>query len=210
MTSHREHVRRDRPGWGGLLLATLLAGCTHVPFDPAPVVPTKHRLPQSARLSLLDIGAYTVEAGATMSPEPHLHNRVTGQVASLTADRRRWEQAVADYVSARQTFRSVQTDGKADLTVSLRVIIYIDPSLGFKFNTVYVVRADAQVQEAASGQVVGDFSGFGKAAGVVRRTGPRDDEGPVNAAMHAALNDLFGALESDRRVTGLRTTGTPR
>lgn len=185
-------------------VALFIAGCSHIPFDPAPVVPTKNRLPYSARVTLSDIGAYMVAPGATMLPDPNLQNRVTGQVASLTADRARWEKAVADYISARQTFRSVQTEGKAELSLAIRLLIYIDPSVGFKFDTVYVARADAQLAESGSGHVLGEYSGFGKAPGVVRRTGPGDDEEPVNRAVHTALNDLFGTLEADKRLGALR------
>lgn len=196
--------RRSRMIPGPALLVGLLMalgfGCARIAFDPAPVVPTKTRLPQTVNISLTDIGAYTVQAGATMLTDPKLENRVTGQVASLTAEKARWERAVADYVSARQTFRRVVTGGQADLDFALRLMIYIDPSLGFQFDTIYVARGDAQLREPGSTRVIGEYSGFGKASGAVRRSGPRDDEAPVNQAVHAALNDLFGKLEADKRI----------
>lgn len=206
MTSRMRTSIRPRPlarlsAWATVFF---VFGCAHIPFDPAPVVPTKNRLPYSARVSLSDIGAYLVSAGATMLPDPNVQNRVTGQVASLTADRARWEKAVADYVSARRTFRSVQTDGEAEVSLSIRLLIYIDPGVGFKFDTVYVARAEARLAESESGHLVGEYSGFGKAPGVVRRSGPGDDEAPVNRAVHTALNDLFGTLEADTRLASLR------
>lgn len=179
------------------------AGCQSISFEPAPVVPTKHRLAQSARVTLTDLGAYTVDPGATMLPDPNLQNRVTGQIASLTQDKRRWERAIAEYLSARRTFRSVVTEGQAELDLPVRLAIYIDPSLGFKFDTMYVARAEAQLFEPGQTRPIGEFTGFGKAAGVVRRSGPRDDEGPTNQAVQSALNDLFSKLESDKRIQAL-------
>ncbi len=185
------------------LALLVAAGCQSISFEPAPVVPTKHRLAQSARVTLTDLGAYTVNPGATMSADPNIQDRVTGQVASLTQDKRRWERAVAEYLSARRTFRSVVTEGSAELDLPVRLSIYIDPSLGFKFDTIYVVRAEAQLFEHGQARPFGEFTGFGKAAGVVRRSGPRDDEGPTNQAVQAALNDLFSKLENDKRIQAL-------
>lgn len=192
------------------LALLVAAGCQSISFEPAPVVPTKNRLAQSARLTLTDLGAYTVDPGATMLADPNLQNRVTGQVASLTQDKRRWERAVAEYLSARRTFRSVVTEGQAELELPVRLTIYIDPSLGFKFDTMYVARAEAQLFEQGQLRPIGEFTGFGKAAGGVRRSGPRDDEGPTNQAVQAALNDLFAKLESDKRIQVLMATPASR
>ncbi len=212
MTLHLFRPRRSGHAATTVALGLLVlgSGCARIPFDPAPVVPTTHRLPQTASLTLTEIGAYTVEPGATMVADPNIQNRVTGQLTSLVADKARWERAVADYLSARQTFRSVVIDGQAELDLGLRLIIYVDPSLGFKFDTIYVARAEARVREPGSGRILGEYGGFGKASGVVRRTGPRDDEVPVNRAVHAALNDLFGKLEHDGRWDSLRSSARLR
>jgi hypothetical protein len=185
---------------GTVALLSLFVGCQSIPFEPAPVVPTKNRFPHSVHVMVTDLGAYTVDPGATMLTDPNLQNRVTGPVASLTAEKAPWEKAIAEYVSTRRTFRSVVTDGKADLDMLVRLVLYIDPSVGFKFNTIYVARADVQLVDPGTGRPIGEYTGFGKASGVVRRAGPRDDEGPVNQAVHAALNDLFGKLEIDKRL----------
>jgi hypothetical protein len=185
---------------GTVALLTMFLGCQSIPFEPAPVVPTKNRLPQSVRIVVTDVGAYTVAPGATMLTDPNLQNRVTGQVASLMGKKARWEKAIAEYVSARRTFRSAATDGNTDLDMLVRLVLYIDPSVGFEFDTIYLARADAQLVDPGTGWPIGDYMGLGKASGVVRRTSRRDDERPVNQAVRAAFNDLFGKLESDKRL----------
>lgn len=45
-----------------------------------------------------------------------------------------WEKAVLDYLTARQTFRKVVEDGPSDIGMILRIFVYIDPGVGFKFN----------------------------------------------------------------------------
>jgi hypothetical protein len=149
-------------------------------------------------VELTTIGAFLVQPGATMSPDPNLQNRITGPVDSLTSDKAAWEQALVDYVVSRRTFRSVVRQGASNVRLAIRMLIYIDPSLGFKFNTIYVARTTATLSDTATGRVMREYSGFGKSVGVVRRTGTDDDKAPVNQAVHDALSDLFGKLESDR------------
>ena len=193
----------------GFLLLTLLVlvatvtACSKIPFAPATVVPTKASLPYTATVELATIGAYLVQPGATMSPDPNLQNRITAPVPSLTNDREAWEQALVNYVVSRRTFRSVVTQGASNVRLAIRMLIYIDPGLGFQFNTIYVARATGTLSDAATGRVLREYSGFGKSVGVVRRTGTDDDKTPVNQAVHGALSDLFGKLESERPLNEL-------
>ena len=131
----------------GFLLLTLLVlvatvtACSKIPFAPATVVPTKASLPYTATVELATIGAYVVQPGATMSPDPNLQNRITAPVPALTSDKEAWEQALVDYVVSRRTFRTVVKQGASNIRLAIRMLIYIDPSLGFKSNTIYVARA---------------------------------------------------------------------
>ena len=193
----------------GFLLLTLLVlvatvtACSKIPFAPATVVPTKASLPYTATVELATIGAYLVQPGATMSPDPNLQNRITAPVPALTSDKEAWEQALVDYVVSRRTFRTVVKQGASNIRLAIRMLIYIDPSLGFKFNTIYVARAAGTLSDATTGRVLREYSGFGKSVGVVRRTGTDDDKTPVNQAVHGALSDLFGKLESERPLNEL-------
>lgn len=185
------------------LLIGLLAGCATIPFDPAPVVPTKHQFPYSVRLKLGPLGAFLVEPGATMIADPGLQNHVLSPVDSLVSPRERWEAAILQYVTARQTFRRVIKEGTADLDLELQVAIYIDPSRAFDFNYIYAAGVDAFLKDPRNGRLLKSYSGFGKAVGEVARGGKDDDKQPVNRALHAALNDLFGKMEHDRRLASL-------
>ena len=197
-------------GLVALAVACFSCGCARPPFSPTPVVPTATRLPQTANIQLTEIGAYAVEPGATMLADPNLQNRVTGQLTALTADPERWEKAVAEYVSARRTFQRVVREGEADLDLHLRVTIYVDPSVEYKFETVYVARADGKLREQGSARLLGDYRGFGKAPGSVPSTESRAPDNLINRAIHAALNDFFGKLESDSGLASLRGPERPR
>ena len=190
------------------LLLTTVAACGKTPpFAPATVVPTKTSLPYTATVELATVGAFLVQPGATMSPDPNLQNRITGSVPSHTNDKDAWEQALVDYVASRRTFRSVVRQGASNVRLAVRMLIYIDPGLGFQFKTIYVARATGTLSDAATGRVMREYSGFGKSAGVVRRTSTDDDKVPVNQAVHGALSDLFGQLESDRPLNVLYLAG---
>lgn len=80
-----------------------------------------------------------------------------------------WEKAVLDYLTARQTFRKVVEDGPSDIGMILRIFVYIDPGVGFKFNHTYVARADATMIEPRTGRAVSNYAGLGKAVGPVSR-----------------------------------------
>ncbi len=185
------------------LLIGLLAGCATIPFDPAPVVPTKHQLPYSVKLKLGPLGAFMVEPGATMIADPGLQNHVLSPIDSLVSPREQWEAAILQYVTARQTFRRVVREGTADLDLELQAAIYIDPGRAFDFNYIYAARVDAFLKDPRNGRLLKSYSGFGKAVGEVARGGKDDDRRPVNRALHAALNDLFGKMEHDRRLASL-------
>lgn len=100
-----------------------------------------------------------------------------------------------DYLTARQTFRKVVEDGPSDIGMILRIFVYIDPGVGFKFNHAYVARADATMIEPRTGRAVS------KAVGPVSRGSKKDDEGPISKSVQAALNDVFSKLETDTRLT---------
>jgi hypothetical protein len=96
-------------------------------------------------------------------------------------------------------FSEVLQNG-GDVVIVLRLLVYIDPGVGFKFNHTYVARADALVKEPRTGRVLTSHSGFGKAFGAVSRNARQDDEGPINKSTQAALNDVFNMTEKDPRT----------
>lgn len=194
---------RERRALATLVMMASLAGCTNIALDPTPVVPTKNPLSYSAKVKLGELAAYMVEPGASMLADPNLQNHVTGLEGGLRGARSEWEKSIVDYLAARQTFQQVLLEGGADLDLTLRVIIYIDPSTQYKFNYIYVARTDATLTDPRSNRPLGSYSGFGKASGDVSRGGRDDDAGPINRAVHAALNDMFGKIESDPRLAQL-------
>ena len=79
-----------------MFMAFLVAGCSSLVFQPAPVVPTNSPLPYSAKVRLSHVEAYMVKPGATMIPDPHIENHVTGVSNSLEKAKKDWENAIAD------------------------------------------------------------------------------------------------------------------
>lgn len=177
-------------------LAVLVAGCSNLVFQPTPVVPTKSPLPYSAKVKLTEIESYVVKPGATMIADPHIENHVTGVSNSLGPAKREWEKSIADYLAARKTFTYLSMDSQTDLDLSIRLNIYIDPGVLFKFNHVYLARVEVFLTNPQTGRLH-TYLGMGKSTGDVVRGGKEDDQGPVNAAVQSALNDLFGKLEND-------------
>jgi hypothetical protein len=167
-------------------------------YQPAPVVPTASPLPYSATVRLAEIEAYSVEPGATMIADPRIENKVMGAPQSLSKAKKEWERSITDYVAARKTFTYLSTDSQTDLDLSMRLSIYIDPSVASDFNRVYVARIDATLAEASNKRVLSKYIGFGKASG------DDDDRGPINLAVQAALNDLFWKIENDQRLRKYR------
>jgi len=181
-------------------IATLAIGCTTLPFYPAPVVPTKSPLPYTAQVRLTELAAYMVEPGATLKQDPNLQNTVTQAKAVPAISAEEWDKSIVDYVTARQTFRKIVPDGVADVIVVLRIFIFIDPGLKSEFSHTYIAKADAVLKDPRNGSGLATYAGFGKAFGVVSRVSKEDDEGPINKSVQAALNDLFGKIEGDRRI----------
>ena len=194
--SQPARVSRIRPL---MYVAFLVAGCSSLVFQPAPVVPTKSPLPYSAKVKLSQVEAYMVKPGATMIADPHIENHVTGVSNSLGDAKKEWEKSIADYLAARKTFTYLSTDSQTDLDLTMQLHIYIDPGVQYKFNHVYVVRIDATFTDPRTGQL-NSYLGLGKSAGDVVRGGKEDDQGPINSAVQSALNDLFGKIENDLRL----------
>jgi hypothetical protein len=187
---------------GALLLpvfALLLLNfsCSQLVYQPGAVVPTTSPLPYSVTVRLSEIEAYNVEPGATMVADPRIENKVTGIAQPISKAKKEWERSITDYLAARKTFTYLSTDSQTDLDLSMRLNIYVDPSVMSDFNHVYVARIDATLAEGSSKRPLSKYIGFGKTAG-------EDDRGPINLAVQAALNDLFGKIENDQRLRRYR------
>ena len=188
---------------GSMLLAAftsllLSLSCSQMVYQPAAVVPTTSPLPYSATVRLAEIEAYSVEPGATMITDPRIENKVTGVRQSLSKAKKEWERSITDYLAARKTFTYLSTDSQTDLDLSLRLNIYVDPSVMSGFDRIYIARIDATLAEASTKRPVSKYIGFGKASG------DDDDRAPINLAVQAALNDLFGKIENDQRLRKYR------
>ncbi|HEX8751630.1 MAG TPA: hypothetical protein VF732_10985 [Nitrospira sp.] len=178
-----------------LLLLSL--SCSKLVYQPGAVVPTTSPLPYSATVRLAEIEAYNVEPGATMVADPRIENKVTGIAEPISKAKKEWERSITEYLAARKTFAYVSTDSQTDLDLSMRLNIYVDPSVMSDFNHVYVARIDATLMEGANKRPLAKYVGFGKTTG-------EDDHGPINLAVQAALNDLFGKIENDQRLRRYR------
>ncbi|MCC2639698.1 MAG: exported protein of unknown function [Nitrospira sp.] len=198
--THGCRLHRQLAIFMGIVIVTLAVGCTTSTFRPALVVPTKSSLPYTAQIRLTDIAAYTVEPGATLRTDPDLHDTVTEADSTPAISGRKWDKSVVDYVTARRTFRKVVADELADVIVAVRIFVFIDPGLEFKFNHTYVAKADALLKDPQNGRTLATYAGFGKAFGDVSRGSGEDDDTPINKSVQAALNDLFGKLETDKRI----------
>jgi hypothetical protein len=182
------------PAFASLLLTL---SCSQLVYQPGAVVPTASPLPYSATVRLTEIEAYHVEPGATMVADPRIENKVTGIAQPVSKAKKDWERSIADYLAARKTFTYLSTDSQTDLDLTMRLHIYIDPSVDSDFDHVYVARIDATLAEASGKRALSKYIGFGKATG-------EDDRGPINLAVQAALNDLFGKIENDPRLRKYR------
>ncbi len=180
------------------LLASLVgtAACANMVFDSASVVPTREPLPYSARVHVTDVGSYLVEPGSTLTTDPRLRNQVLDRGPLPLAGPDEWERAVRQYVATRQTFAKGLSKEKSDLDLRVRIFLFLDRSLSFDFDHVYVAKTEATVHDPSDGRMVAAFMGFGKAAWA----GDKDDKEPVNRAVQASLNDLFGKIEAAREL----------
>ena len=180
------------------VFAPWLLSCSHMVYQPAPVVPTTSPLPYSATVRLAEVEAFLVEPGATMIADPRIENKVMGIPQPLSKAKKEWERSITEYVSARKTFTYLSTDSQTDLDLTMRLNIYIDPSVASDFHRVYVTRIDATLAEGSGKRVLSKYNGFGKAVG------DDDDHGPINLAVQAALNDLFWKIENDQLLRRYR------
>jgi hypothetical protein len=137
-----------------------------------------------------------------MIADPHIENHVTGVSHSLETAKKEWEHSVAEYLAARKTFTYLSTDSQTDLVLTMRLNLYIDPGVLFKFNHIYMARVETTLADPRTGRVH-RYVGLGKSAGDVVRGGKEDDRGPINRAVQSALNDLFGKIESDAQLRHL-------
>src|SRR6185503_7461741 len=158
------------PAFAALLLTL---SCSQLVYQPGAVVPTASPLPYSAMV------------------------RLTGIAQPVSKAKKDWERSIADYLAARKTFTYLSTDSQTDLDLTMRLHIYIDPSVDSDFHHVYVARIDATLAEASGKRALSKYIGFGKATG-------EEDRGPINLAVQAALNDLFGKIETDQRLRKYR------
>lgn len=163
-----------------LVVGWALSGCNHLVLEPILVVPTNQPVPYSARVQLAEVGAYLVQSGATMIADPSLQNHVIAKVPSAERAQPQWEEAIREYVLGRRTFRQVVKEGPADLSMTLRVFIYVDPSTSFTFNHIYVAKVDGALRDPHSGRVLLDYVGTGQAVGAVSRGGQEDDRELIN------------------------------
>jgi len=180
-------------------LSTVTVSCSHVVYQPAPVVPTKSPLPYSAKVKLLHVDTYLVEPGATMMTDWRIENHVTDTTTSTPSQRKEWEKSIADYLAARKTFKYLSMDSQADVDLAMRLNVYIDPGRLFQYSHMYVARVDATLVNPRTGRTL-SYLGQGKARGDVARGGKEDDQAPLNSAVQAALNDLFGKIETDTKL----------
>ena len=179
--------------------AMLLAGCTSSPFDPTPVVPSNTTLPYSAKVKVSEIGTFEVEPGASMAPDPQLQSHVSRAASTLLATDKPadWERTTAQYLTTRKTFQKVVLEGSADLNLTLQIKMYIDPSVASDFSHVYLAVTDATLSDPQTGRSLIRYSGFGRIAG------DKKDKAAMERAVHAAFRDLFGKMESDKRLLSL-------
>ena len=214
------HVNERRPGvccaltLVPVILSLLLHACHSQPsppahtslapltFPPAPVIPTKLPLPYSAQIQVSQINAYSVQPGATLTTDPRTQNFIDqfGTVPPLS--REEWKATVLDYVGARQTFRRISTTEPSDLTLALRVFVYVDPGMEDDFNSTYITKVDANLIDPRNGRIMANYSGFGKAFGPVSRTSMETDKF-MHRSLHSALNDIFEKIESDTQLASL-------
>jgi hypothetical protein len=146
------------------------------------------------------ISAYSVQPGATLTSDPRTKNFIDpfGTVPPLS--REEWNATVLDYAAARHTFRRISTTEPSDLTLRLRVFVYVDPGMERDFNYTYVTNTDADFIDPQNGRVMAHYSGFGKAFGPVFRGSMEADKFMLNQSLHSALNDLFDKIESDTHL----------
>lgn len=85
---------------------------------------------------------------------------------------------------------------QTDLEPTMRLHLYIDPGVLYKFNHVYIARIDATLTGPRTGKL-NSYLGLGKSVGDVVRGGKEDDQGPINNAVQSALKDLSGKIEND-------------
>ncbi|MBA5865219.1 MAG: hypothetical protein GDA67_00820 [Nitrospira sp. CR1.3] len=193
----------SRPTWKaiyyGALLTTILSGCAKMPFDPTPVVPANSTLPYSAKVKVSEIGTFEVEPGASMGTDPLLQSRVSRTASTLlsTNDPTDWERTTVKYLATRKTFQKVVQEGAADLDLTLRINMYVDPSVASDFSYIYLAVTDATLSDPRTGRSLMRYSGFGKTPG------DKKDKAAMERAVHAAFRDLFSKMESDKRLLSL-------
>ena len=212
------YVSQHRPFIGvtvaptAVLLGLLLTACGSTSFAPAAVVPTLHPLPYSAQIQVVEISAYPVQRGATLTTDQRTQN-FAEQISSIPPlSKEHWKKTILDYVALRQTFRRISTTEQSDLTLALRVFFYVDPAVEDDFQYTYIAKAHANVIDPQTGRVVTHYTGFGKRFSPTPRRSMEDAHTMLDPSLHSALldqslysalNDLFDKIESDTQLASL-------
>ena len=212
------YVSQDRPFIGvtlapmAVLMGLFSSACGSMSFAPAAVVPTLHPLPYSAQIQVVEISAYPVQRGATLTTDPRTQN-FAEQISSIPPlSQEQWKKTILDYVAVRQTFRRISTTERSDLTLALQVFFYVDPAVEDDFNYTYIAKAHANLIDPQTGRVVTHYTGFGKRFSPTSRRSMEDAQTMLDPFLHSALldqslysalNDLFDKIESDTQLASL-------
>ena len=117
-----------------LVVGWSLSACDQIVLEPTLVVPTKGPVAYSAQVSLTDLSAYLLDPGRTVLPDRGLQNHVTEKLSSVVRAKPEWEQVVPTYLDSRKTFCQIVQEDPADLLMTLRLVLCVDPSASFEFN----------------------------------------------------------------------------
>ncbi len=105
-----------------------------------------------------------------------------------------FRQAVIDYISKRQTFRTVGKD-TGDLTLSIKGKL----AMRYREHYLYHLRLDATLG-SSSKPAIKSYLAEGEALGSTVRWVTASDQDPINEAVRLALDDLLAKIETDRAL----------
>jgi hypothetical protein len=150
-------------------------------------------------VKVTEVGTFEVEPGSSMGSDPQLQAHVSRAASTLlsTKDPADWERTTVTYLTTRNTFRRVKQEGSADLDLTLRINMYIDPSVASDFSHIYLAVTEATLSDPQTGRSLMEYSGLGRTAG------EKKDRAAMERAVHAAYRDLFSKMENDKRLQSL-------